>query len=191
MDSDEDDLPDWWEMKYFGNLDEDAQDDSESPDGDGLINLYEYLLGFDPTLFDSDGNGVADLLDAITYPDVYTPAEWLVDTDGDGLLDGVELFYGLNPNAADSNGDGIDDRFSLFAGIDPASMDSDGDGISNAAEIAQGTDPLRKDTDNDGVDDDVDAFPLDPTRWALPSTDPNDVTAPQIWIDEPADAQPL
>ncbi|MDD5676706.1 MAG: hypothetical protein PHW60_01785 [Kiritimatiellae bacterium] len=64
---DNDGLPDWWEMKYFGNLDQVAGDD---PDNDGLANLQEYQLGTDPTK---------------------------EDTDGDGLRDGDEVKYGKSP----------------------------------------------------------------------------------------------
>lgn len=46
MDSDEDGLPDSWEIKFWGNLDQTAEDD---PDGDGWNNLKEYCLGSDPT----------------------------------------------------------------------------------------------------------------------------------------------
>ena len=46
VDSDGDGLPDWWEMLYFGNLNQGANDD---PDGDGITNLQEYLEGRNPT----------------------------------------------------------------------------------------------------------------------------------------------
>jgi len=39
-------IPDWWEMKYFGNLNQPALGDY---DGDGVDNLDEYLEGTDPT----------------------------------------------------------------------------------------------------------------------------------------------
>jgi len=39
-------IPDWWEMKYFGNLIQTANGDY---DGDGVDNLDEYLEGTDPT----------------------------------------------------------------------------------------------------------------------------------------------
>jgi len=38
------------------------------------------------------------------------------------------------------------------------------------------------------VADNQDAFPLDPTRWQAPASDPNDYTPPTITLVEPADA---
>jgi hypothetical protein len=45
-DVDGDGLPDWWELQYFGNLNQGANND---PDGDGLTNLQEYQQGRNPT----------------------------------------------------------------------------------------------------------------------------------------------
>jgi hypothetical protein len=39
-------IPDWWEMQYFGNLNQSAAGDY---DGDGVDNLDEYLEGTNPT----------------------------------------------------------------------------------------------------------------------------------------------
>ncbi len=39
-------IPDWWEMYYFGNLNQTADGDN---DGDGVDNLDEYLEGTNPT----------------------------------------------------------------------------------------------------------------------------------------------
>ena len=52
------------------------------------------------------------------------PATATQDTDQDGLVDGWEIFHGLNPRNPD---DGL--------------LDSDGDGVSNFAEFRAGTDP--------------------------------------------------
>ncbi|MEI9476509.1 MAG: Ig-like domain-containing protein [Deltaproteobacteria bacterium] len=56
-DSDNDGLPDCWEMRYFGNLDQDPIGDY---DNDGLTNLEEYQRGTDPSDRDTDGDGVDD-----------------------------------------------------------------------------------------------------------------------------------
>ena len=59
------------------------------------------------------------------------------DMDGDGLPDGWEVRWGLDP----------------FDDGDGASADSDLDGLSNGEEMRLGTDPLSGDTDGDGLDD--------------------------------------
>jgi hypothetical protein len=72
-DNDADNLPDWWEMHYFGDLDEGPGDDE--PDGDGLVNSNEYTEGTDPT----DG-----------------------DTDDDGMGDGAETSHGNSPTSSNT-----------------------------------------------------------------------------------------
>lgn len=59
-DTDADGLPDGWERRWFGNLDQIASADTDS---DGLNNLREYQLGTDPARADSNANGLADLYD--------------------------------------------------------------------------------------------------------------------------------
>jgi autotransporter-associated beta strand protein len=165
-DSDANDLPDGWELDYFGTLVNDANADL---DNDGLINLDEFLHGTDPLL---------------------------ADTDGDSLRDGWEVhLYGSDPLLADAhlvlvdlNGDGIPDGPGAQVGIDPTKNDHDGDGISNEDELRFGLDPFNADTDGDGVNDDVDLYPTDPTRHSLPPPDPGDTTPPVITLTEPADA---
>ena len=56
-DSDDDGLPDCWELEKFGNLDQGADDDS---DEDGLTNLKEFQIGTHPDNWDTDGDGVSD-----------------------------------------------------------------------------------------------------------------------------------
>jgi len=52
-DSDENDLPDWWELKYFGDLGNVSGADS---DGDGLTNAQELTQGSEPDDYYSQGN---------------------------------------------------------------------------------------------------------------------------------------
>ena len=46
-DSDADTLPDWWELRYFGNL---AQTATGNPDGDGYDNAAEHAASMHPSL---------------------------------------------------------------------------------------------------------------------------------------------
>ncbi|MFX1503085.1 MAG: OmpA family protein, partial [Promethearchaeota archaeon] len=63
-------------------------------DGDGLTNLEEYGLGTDPTVSDSDDDGLTDGEEVNLYvTDPLNP-----DTDGDGLDDGWEVENELDPN---------------------------------------------------------------------------------------------
>lgn len=56
-DTDNDGIPDAWEMQYFGNLNQTASGDF---DGDGVSNLMEYLQGRNPTK-GTVQNGLIDL----------------------------------------------------------------------------------------------------------------------------------
>ncbi|MBU0715478.1 MAG: hypothetical protein KJ964_08995, partial [Verrucomicrobia bacterium] len=56
-DTDEDGLPDWWEMKWFASLVYGVGDDL---DHDGLTNLQECQHGTDPGNWDTDGDGISD-----------------------------------------------------------------------------------------------------------------------------------
>ena len=93
-----------------------------------------------------------------------------IDTDGDGLTDHEEVYFGTDPNNADTDGDGLSDRDEVRKyGTDPldsdADKDSDGDGLTDAEEYLAGTDPLNPDTDGDGLSDSIEEeVGLDPTR---------------------------
>jgi len=64
LDSDEDSLPDWWEMKYFMNLNQTATGDF---DHDGYNNLEEFAAGTDPTVKNSRPGLVQELADNWMY----------------------------------------------------------------------------------------------------------------------------
>ena len=94
---------------------------------------------------DSDGDGFFDYQDA--FPN--DPSEWL-DTDNDGIGNSIDL---------DDDGDGISDDYEIMLGTDPLDpndtpSDFNANGIPDALE----------DSDGDGLFDDIDLFPLDPTR---------------------------
>ena len=103
---------------------------------------------------DADGDGLADA----DEPHHGTRADDM-DTDDDGLLDGFEVRYGLDPLAAgeqhqDPDGDGLDNLAEQAARGAPGSNDSDGDGLLDAHEVLTlGTNPASSDTDADGLSD--------------------------------------
>ena len=117
---------------------------------------YHLGKGSDPTLADTDGDGLTDGVEAQLGSDPY-----VTDTDGDGLSDAEEFDLGTNPLAKDTDGDGLMDPWEVANGLDPLSAvgddgaagDPDGDGLDNDAERRIGTDPLDADTDGDGLDD--------------------------------------
>jgi len=59
VDSDGDTIPDGWEHHYGLNP-SDVADASANPDGDYLTNLDEYTFGTNPTVSDTDGDGLQD-----------------------------------------------------------------------------------------------------------------------------------
>jgi hypothetical protein len=142
-------IPDGWAIANGLNpLDPNLA--SGDPTGRGMTNYWKYLLGLNPNSTDTDGNGTADVDE---------------DTDGDGIPNGWEIAYGLdpsNPHDADEDwdGDGISNDWEYRLGLNPWSpetygypdgvVDSDGDGIPDKWEIAHGLNPL------DAADADLD-----------------------------------
>ena len=97
---------------------------------------------------DANGNGAIDAGET----DPNDPADDMpIDSDGDGIPDEREPYYGTDPNNPDTDGDGIPDGPEVMDGTDPTNPDTDGDGASDGVEDREGTDPLDRDTDDDGL----------------------------------------
>jgi len=126
------DQPREWDFEVYGG-------EAEDSDGDDLPDRLEALLGLDPTVVDSDGDGTPDGLE---------------DFDGDGLVNAGEAALGRDPRNPDSTGTGVadgdldpdQDRLGdggeFLAGTSPFVVDTDGDGFDDSSEVAAGSDPL-------------------------------------------------
>lgn len=138
-DSDNDGLPDAWEM-MFGALGDFAT--GGNADGDGLNDEEEFAEGTDPSKADGDADGVDDDVELADNTDPNDP-----DSDGDGLNDGDEKTAGSNPLLSDSDGDGLSDGDEVNVhGSSPILVDTDDDGFNDDVEVARGSDPADPDS---------------------------------------------
>ena len=157
-----------------------CDDDYEDTDGDGLADWQELLGTFgwfsNPSIPDSDADGVNDFDEIQDNTDPNEPCTNLLDDDGDGLNNyfenttGCDLIYiGISNGSQDvwvttstsydTDQGGVDDRSEYFDGTNPENDpsddiqpdDFDGDGIPDAVENQTGTDWTNPDTDGGGM----------------------------------------
>jgi uncharacterized protein (DUF1800 family) len=132
-DSDEDGLPDIWEIQSGGDP-FDGSDGALDLDGDGLDQLAEYFAGTLPDNPDSDGDGVTDRVELAGMSDP------LLASSTPFLSAGLTSVQ----RAGDFDQNGLSDAWEAYFGTTGLSIngDADGDGISNIAEASAGTDPM-------------------------------------------------
>ena len=186
-DTDGDGMPDGWEVA--NNLDPTSASNLDGsngdPDGDGLVNLKEYV---NPTWGTRNGTTTPPTQYFRPGPNAMTATESpcnpiLLLGPGGCLIFTAEVdgITQTDPNNNDTDGDGLNDSHeALLLLTDPTAVDTDGDGIHDGVEVngsygdpPQATDPRNNNTDGDQFDDGeedvngngvVDGNETDPTR---------------------------
>lgn len=114
-------------------------------DADGLLISDERRLGTNPAEADSDGDGCVDGAEVWSQSKPLDPNSLPGSEAGFCLSDELKKRKGLSLEADDSDKDGLVDWLEMAIGSDTKSADSDGEGIYDGKEVQLGCDPLRKD----------------------------------------------
>jgi hypothetical protein len=119
--------------RYIADTDDDGFDDN--------FEVMRFDDGFRADAKDGRGCNPASPL---------TPGCRSSDTDGDGLSQYMEDYLKTRRTLVDSDGDGIPDGMEVRYGLDPtrrflAGLDTDGDGTPDAEEFRMGSNPVRRD----------------------------------------------
>lgn len=138
---------------------------SSDEDLDGLTLDQETQYGSNPEKSDTDGDGLIDGLEV----NQYNTDPLSTDSDGDGISDYDEVKkYSTNPNSTDTDGDDVPDGDEINKyKTDPQRTDTDFDGLKDNIEINKTkTSPINPDTDGDELKDgdEVNKYKTSPTK---------------------------
>ena len=121
---------------------------------------------------DSDLDGLTDIEEQTRGTDLTKP-----DADGDGLLDGWEVQYGLNPLVAgndatnDPDGDGLTNLQEYLNNTNPNHPNTDGSGGTDSQEVGAGSDPADATNDTAPPPGEMENMPIvingDYTKWEV------------------------
>ena len=177
-DSDDDGLPDTWEQRYgldpYDSLGSNgAQGD---PDSDGLSNAQEFALNSNPRSGDTDGDPLPDgweVQAGLDPSDATGDNGSNGDPDADALRNAQEFTANTSPQVSDTDSDGLPDGWEVKYAIDPLNAtgsnggngDLDQDELTNAQEFTLHTNPRTAHSDGDGLPDSWEVtYGLDPTN---------------------------
>lgn len=183
-DTDGDGMPDGWEASNGLNATSASNADGANgdPDGDGLINIYEYInpswtttCGGQPCYRPGpDGSYTETTTPCSPHQGIGPGGCATLTAETDGITS-------TNPLDSDTDNDGLNDSHEALTLLtDPTNPDTDSDGVNDGIEVngqygfpAQPSDPRDNNTDGDAFDDGdedingngvVDTNETDPTR---------------------------
>ena len=184
-DTDNDGMNDGWEVA--NGLDPTVRTGVDGPngdpDGDGLVNIYEYV---NPT-WTTQNSGTPYFMPGASgqqRTETESPCNPVLGIGPGGCATSTAEVDGVtstNPQSPDTDGDGLNDSHEALTLLtDPTDSDTDGDGILDGTEVngqygnpPQASDPRDNNTDDDPFDDGdedangnglVDGNETDPTR---------------------------
>jgi hypothetical protein len=113
IDTDNDLLYDDWEIKYFGDLNQLADDDFDSDEVSNLDEMKQYTS---PINGDTDDDKVSDKEDSHPYLNI--------DNNQNRVSDDWEFFYNIVDLSLDPDGDGVNSYDEYFLGTNPKVKDN-------------------------------------------------------------------
>lgn len=123
-------------------------------DGDELPDYKEMEYGTDPFSYDTDSDGMSDGWE-VRYSLNPLENEAYEDPDSDDLLNIMEYLHLTNPMNKDTDDDKMPDGWEVRYSLNPKEKDElqdpDADGLVNVAEYGYHTHPRNRDTDGDGL----------------------------------------
>ena len=160
VDTDNDGMPNWYEVLY--GLNYLIPDGNLDADHDGMPNYWEYTMHLNPTVangqLDNDQDGMPNLWEyQMGLNASFNDAS--LDKDNDGMPNLWEYQMGLNASFNDANldkdNDGLVNYQEYIAGTNASNPDTDGDSLLDGYEVNHHLNPLVNDTnldfDKDGL----------------------------------------
>jgi len=150
-------------------------------DSDGLTDFDETSIwGTNPYNADTDGDEIDDYFEIVNQLNPLDPSDRDEDPDQDGLTNYEEYYWmreiyseSTDPHNPDTDFDGMPDGYEHEYNLEPlipnGEYDADADHLTNLEEYLLGTDPRNSDTDGDGAEDGIEVLyntdPFDPTDF--------------------------
>jgi hypothetical protein len=118
-------------------------------DRSGNIGSSVFNITVPNSVFDTDSDGIGDLIELENGLDPLDPGDASLDRDSDGLTNLAEVLKGTEISDDDTDMDGMPDGWEVQYGLDPlrysSEEDTDMDGVTDLREYLGSTDPTAPD----------------------------------------------